>query len=85
MVTDYEVGALDRRLELAVNASIDEAIDALALQLAGGDRSKVRKGFRSRAARKLLAEGAEAMQRKAQASKAAKAGAAARTKAAAKG
>ncbi len=71
MVTDYEVGALDRRLELAVNGAIDEAIDALALELAGGDRSKVRKGFRSKAARKLLAEGAKAVAQK-QARKAAR-------------
>jgi hypothetical protein len=78
MVTDYEVGALDRRLELAVNAAIDEAIDALALELAGGDPRKVRKGFRSKAARKLLAEGAEARARKLQASRAAKAGVAAK-------
>lgn len=64
MVTDYEVGALDRRLELAVNKAIDEAIDALALELAGGDRKKIRKGFRSKAARMLLAEGAKATEQK---------------------
>lgn len=60
-VAEYEVGALDKRLELAVNEPIDAVITRLAIELAGGDTKRARKGFRSKAARRLLALGAETL------------------------
>lgn len=52
-----ETGRLDKRLEAAITAGMDEAISALAKELAGEGNPKM---FRSKAARVFLARGIRA-------------------------
>jgi hypothetical protein len=59
---DIETGRLDKRLEAAITAGMDEEITALAKELAGAGNPRM---FRSRAARALLADGIRARQAKA--------------------
>lgn len=56
-MSKFETGKLDRRLEAMVNGALDEVITEVAKELAGTRNPKM---FRSKAARKLLAEAAEA-------------------------
>jgi hypothetical protein len=60
--TDIEAGRLDKRLEAAITPGMDEAITALAKELAGAGNPRM---FRSKAARALLAEGIRARAAKA--------------------
>lgn len=59
-VPNLDTGPLDKRLEAAITAPMDEAINALAKELAG---SKSPKMFRSKAARRLIAMGVESWRR----------------------